>query len=182
MRTRLMLAAAAVGALTLALPAAIAAPATPVLDGKKVTKLEIKGNGGMQANADNPVPAACPAGRCIMLPFVYAPAKGVPGGVLFQLKWDNAVASDMDLYVAEVGKSGSLTEIGNCASFGPAARESYYTPAGTLKKGKTYALLIDFYRSVNDNVVGTVTMPAANPIPKTTPANVDGVADLNCTL
>ncbi len=180
MRTRLVLAAAVLGAVSLLLPSAVAAPGPAVLDGKKVKTLQIKGNGGLQANADNPVPDACPAGRCIMLPFVYQPAKGVPGGVLFTLKWDNA-PSDMDLYVAEVSKS-SFVEIGNCASLGPSPTESFYAPVGTLKKGKTYALLIDFYRSLNDNVVGTVSMPAANTVKTTVPNNVDAVADLNCTL
>ncbi len=180
MRIRLTVAAATLGALALALPSALAAPAPPTLDGKKVTKLEIKGNGGLQNNADNPAPETCEMPRCTMLPFVYNPAKGVAGNVMFTLKWDN-LASDMDLYLAEVGKSANI-DIGHCASAGASTTESFYAPVGTMKKGKTYALVIDYYRSLNDNVVGTVSMPSDNKVKTTVPANVDSLASLNCTM
>ncbi len=180
MRPRLVLAAAVLGAVSLVLPSASAAPAPPTLDGKKVTTLTVKGNGGLQVNNDNPVPDACPAGRCLQLPFVYQPAPGVDGGVMFKVTWDNA-ASDMDLYVAEVLKSG-FKEVGHCAGGTPTPGERLYVAAGTMRKGKTYALLIDVFRSVNDNVVGTVSMPAKDDIPTAVPANVENLQHVNCTL
>lgn len=181
MRARIALAAAALGALALAVPSALAAPAPPTLDGKKITKLEFKGNGGLQNNADNPAPEACEAPRCALLPFVYNPAKGVPGGVMFTITWDN-LASDMDLYLVEVGKSGNI-DIGHCASLTTTSpKESFYAPVGLMKKGKTYALAVDYYRSINDNVKGTVTMPADNSVKTTVPANVDSLGAVNCTL
>ena len=180
MRTRLVLTAAVLGAVSLLLPAATAASAPPTLDGKKVKTLEIKASGGLQNNVDNPAPETCVAPRCTMLPFVYNPAKGVAGNVMFTVTWGN-LASDMDLYLAEVGKSGN-TDIGHCASAGASTTEKFYAPVGTMKKGKTYALVIDFYRSINDNVTGTVEMPADNAVKTTVPANVDSLAALNCTM
>lgn len=181
MRTRLVLAAALLGALSMLLPSALAAPATPTLDGKKVKTLTIKGNGGLQSNVDNPAPEVCAAPRCMLLPFVYNPAKGVKGDVMFTVTWES-LAADMDLYVVEVGKSGN-TDIGHCASVTTTgAHEKYFMPAGTMKKGKTYGLAVDFYRSVNDNVVGTVEMPAANSVATSVPSNVDSIGAINCTL
>lgn len=181
MRTRLVLATAALGALALVVPAAVAAPAPVTLDGKKVKTLTLKGNGGLQNNVDNPAPEVCVAPRCALLPFVYNPAKGVKGDVMFDVKWDN-LASDMDLYVVEVGKSANV-DIAHCASVTTTgAHEKLFLAAGTLKKGKTYALAIDYYRSVNDKVVGTIEMPSADKVAKTVPANVDGFFATNCTL
>lgn len=180
MRNRLVLAAAVLGALALAAPHALAAPAPKTLDGKSVKKLTISATSNLQNNADNPAPESCVAPRCVMLPFVFAPAKGVPGNVMFTLTWGN-VASDLDLYVAEVGKNGTNIEVGNCASLG-GPQERFYAPTGTLKRGKTYALVIDFYRSINDTAKGTIEMPAADAVKKPVPANVDSVADVNCTL
>lgn len=180
MRTRLLVTAALLGAVSLGLPAAFAASPTPTLDGKKVTTLSIKATSDLQNNADNPAPETCVAPRCVMLPFVYNPAKGVKGDVMFTLNWTNP-ASDLDLYVAEVGKN-SNTKVLSCGTFTTAKnQEKIFAPVGTLKKGKTYALVIDFYRSINDTGTGTLTMPSADTTPTTVPSAAEAVK-VNCGL
>jgi hypothetical protein len=184
MRQRLVLAAASLAALALAAPAAMASP-TPVLDGKKVTKLTASFAGGLQDNdadtanlgADR---ADCKAPRCGVLKFVFKPAKGVQADALFTIKWTNP-ASDIDLYVAEVGKDGTMTGLAQCGGIGNTS-ETVFAPAGTFKVGKTYALVADFFRSVNETINGTVTMPAPAPAAPV-PAAADGlVYPINCTL
>jgi hypothetical protein len=184
MRKRLVLTAAAFAALALATPSALAAP-TPVLDGKKVTKLTKAFDAGLQdhdqdaADISGADRADCAPPRCGVLKFVYKPAKGVKADTLFNITWTNP-ASDFDLYVAEVGKSG-MSDVAHCGGVGNTT-ETVFIPAGTFKVGKTYALVADFFRSVNDTVTGTITMPAAAPAAPV-PATADGlVYPVNCTL
>lgn len=180
MRTRLLLVTAALGVLALALPSAVAAPPPPTLDGKTVKKLSITAKSDLQNNADNPVPESCVAPRCAMLPFVYNPAKGVKGDILFTLNWTSPV-SDLDLYVAEVGKS-SNTQVLSCGTFTTVKnQEKIFAPAGTLKKGKTYALVIDFYRSNSDTATGTLEMPGKDSTVTTIPSNADRLK-INCGM
>ena len=188
MRTRLVLAAAALGAIALAAPHAVAAPAPATLDGKKVTTLTQVADAPMQANdADiaggNPTASRlqCVAPRCSVLPFVYAPAKGVKADTLFTVTWTSDV-SDIDLYIAEVGKKGVKTLIGNCG--GSAGKsEKVFLPAGTLKKGKTYALIADFYRTPGEKVTSKIEMPGKDTVSKMVPAAIeDNVQKINCTL
>jgi len=182
MRTRLALATAVLGALALAAPHALAAPAPKTLDGKAVKTMSITATSDLQNNADNPVPARCDAPRCAMLPFIYSPAKGVKGDVMFTLTW-GSMTSDIDLYLAEVGKNGNNTKIANCGGAGPQAQERIFAPAGTMKRGKTYALVVDFYRSINDTAKGTIEMGVPSTQKSTVPANADSaVLPINCTL
>jgi hypothetical protein len=187
-RKRLVLTAAAFSAFALAAPGALAS-STPVLDGKKVTKLTLAASGGLQDHDDDNTQllasvdrANCAPPRCAVLKFVYKPAKGVQGDTLYTIKWTNP-ASDMDLYVAAVDKKGEMSEVGatHCGG-GAGTSEKVFVPAGTLKSGKTYALVADFFRSVNDNVTGTVEMPASD-FARPVPAQADGALyPINCTL
>ncbi|MCW2735640.1 hypothetical protein [Nocardioides sp.] len=185
MRNRLVLAAAALSALALAAPAALAGPATPTLDGKKTTKLTVSLAGGLQDNDKDAADlsgadrADCAAPRCGVLKFVFKPAAGVKADTLFNIKWTNP-ASDIDLYVAEVGKSG-MSDVAHCGGIGNTS-ETVFIPAGTFKPGKTYALVADFFRSVNETVTGTVTMPAAAPSAPVPAAADSAVYPVNCTL
>jgi hypothetical protein len=184
MRKRLILTAAAFSAVAVAMPAALAAPA-PVLDGKKVTKVTATLDGGLQdhdqdaADISGADRADCAPPRCGIITFVYKPAKGVQGDVLANVTWTNP-ASDIDLYVAEVGKSG-MSDISHCGGIGNTT-ETVFIPAGTLKPGKTYALVADFFRSVNEKVTGTVSMPASNPGGPVPAAADTLVYPVNCTL
>jgi hypothetical protein len=187
MRNRLVLAAAAFSALALAVPAALAAPATPVMDGKKVKELVLKANGGVQTHDDDNADVLgtsdrvnCAAPRCAILKFVYKPAKGVKDGLMFTATWTNP-ASDIDLYVGEVGKSGDKTEVAHCGGAATTS-ESLYVATDNLKPGKTYALVADMFRSVNEDVTAKVAF-GSDAVKKTVPAEADGlVYPVNCTL
>jgi surface antigen len=187
MRHRLVLATAALGVAAIAAPAALAAPAPPVLDGKKVTKLSLTGSGGLQDNDKDAADlsgadrADCAAPRCMKLVFVYNPAKGVKGDALFTASWSNP-ASDIDLYVASVNKDGSTSEVGgHCGGVGGVS-EKVFVPAGTLKPGKKYALVADFFRSLNETVTGTVEMPKGD-FARPVPAEADSVVyPVNCEI
>jgi len=184
MRTRLVLAATALGALALAAPSALAAPAPATLDGKKVTKLSLEATTVAQSNDSSLVASSteeriqCNAPRCSVLPFVYAPAKGAKTDTLFTVKWTSSV-SDIDLFIVEVGKN-TRTRISSCGGSGGTS-EKVFLPAGTLKKGKTYALIADFFRTTGEKVTSTVEMPGTDTVAKTVPAAAD-VAGVNCTL
>jgi hypothetical protein len=186
MRKRLVLAAAAFSAVALAVPAALAS-STPVLDGKKTTKLTLNATAPMQDNDADLVTdsathndrMACGPARCAVLPFVYKPAKGVKGDVAFTLTW-TVPASDFDLYVVSIGKDGR-TDMGHCAGSGGTSEKVFLT-ADNFKAGKTYGLLADFYRTPGEKVTGTVEMPGTNTIATTVPSAVDSIQGINCTL
>jgi hypothetical protein len=189
MRPRLVLAATALAAVGLVAPNALAAP-TPTMDGKKVKELVLKANGGANSHDTDLVTSVktpvdrynCPATRCATLKFVYKPAKGVKDGLLFSLKWTNP-ASDLDLFVGQVGKNGDVSEVAACGGAGTAS-EQVYLSAAELKPGKTYVLIADFYRSLNENVTGKVAF-GANTMKTTVPGQVDdnpiGIP-FNCSL
>ena len=183
MRSRLVLAAAALGAVSLAVPAALAGgPAT--LDGKKVTSLTQTVDAAMQANDSDlalgttEARMQCVAPRCSVLPFVYAPAKGVSADILFSVTWTSQL-SDIDLFVVEQQKSQRV-KIASCGGSGGTS-EKVFLPAGTLKKGKSYALIADFYRSTGEKVTSTITMPGKDTVATTVPAAADSLASVNCT-
>lgn len=187
MRKRLVLTAAAFSALVVAVPSALAAPA-PVLDGKKTTKLTLTAPAGAQTHDETLVTGVatgedrmqCAADRCAVLPFVYQPAKGVKGDVLFTLTWGTPGA-DFDLYAVAIEKDGSRTKLGSCGG-STGTSEKVFMTADNFKAGKTYALLADFYRTPGEKVTGTVQMPADSSIPATVPAAADEFALVNCTL
>ena len=183
MRTRLVLAAAALGALGLAASTALAGTAPATLDGKTVKSLTTTVETTAQTNdtdialSDTATRIQCAAPRCSVLPFVYAPAKGVKGDVLFSVKWSNDV-SDIDLFVVEQAKS-TRVKVASCGG-SAGTSEKIFLPAGTLKKGKSYALIADFYRTPGEKVTSTVTMPGQNTVATTVPASAD--FGVNCTL
>ncbi len=185
MRTRLALAAALLGVLALALPTALAAPAPPTLDGKKVTKLTLKADAPMQSNDASLVGDdatgydryQCEAPRCAVVPFIYKPAKGVKADIAMSLTW-TGVASDFDLYLMQIDKTGR-TKLLNCGGF-YGTSEKIFVPAGTLKSGKTYAMMVDFYRTPGEKVTAELTMPGKDTTSKAVPANVDDLTNLNC--
>jgi hypothetical protein len=192
MRARLVVAPLLVGALAVMTVGASAAPKT--LDGKKVKQLTLTASGGLQDNDSTNVTEAlttpdradCSAPRCAKLPFVWKPAKGVSGDVMFTITWSNPL-TDYDLYVAEVARDGSTStlEDQSCASSGGTSEKVFVTK-DKFKPGHTYAMVVDFYRSVNDTVHGTVQMGAKNTIPGTVPAQYDGhfpgtLVKVNCT-
>lgn len=188
MRHRLVFAAATLSAVALAAPGALAGPAPVVLDGKKVTKLTITATAGAQTHDESLVTGLatgedrmqCASARCAVLPFVYKPAKGVKGDVLFTLTWATPGA-DFDLYVVSIDKSGSRTKIASCGG-STGTSEKVFVTADAFKAGKTFALLADFYRTPGEKVTGTVQMPATNSVKTTVPAEADNVALVNCTL
>jgi hypothetical protein len=182
---RLVTALVLTGALSFSITGAQAA--TPVMDGKKVKVLTFKHSAGLQDNDKDAASlsspdyyADCAPAKCGRLPFVYKPAKGAKGGLLFSIAWGSQL-SDFDLYVVEVDKRGSSTELGHCASTGQ-PHEKYYLPSTSLKSGHTYAMVVNYFRSINDTVTGKIEMGAANTVATTVPSKVDDVEHLNCTL
>jgi hypothetical protein len=185
MRKRLVLSAALLSAAAVALPSATAAT-TPVLDGKKVKKLTLKATSTAQDNdkdlvaLNGPERVDCEKPRCVKLPFVYQPAKGVKGGLAFEISWTIPV-SDMDLYVAQLGKDGN-SQIAACGASAGTSEKVYLEP-GTLRAGKTYALIVDFYRTPGEAVTGSVTFPGKDQVKTTAPAALESAGvPINCGL
>lgn len=187
MRKRLVLTAAVLSAAAVALPSASAAT-TPVLDGRKVKSLTLKATSTLQDHDSDfvtgltggPERVDCQAPRCAKLPFVYKPAKGVRGGLAFSISW-TVPGSDMDLYVAEIGKQGN-TQIATCGASAGTSEKIYLEP-GSLRPGRTYALIVDFYRTPGEAVTGSVTFPGKNDVATDVPASIDGkVVSINCGL
>jgi len=187
MRKRLVLTAAALSALALSAPAALAGSSAATLDGKKTTKLTLVVTAPAQTHDETLVTEQvtradrlqCTAPRCSFLPFVYKPAKGVKGDVAFTVSWSGP-ASDMDLYVVQVGKTGR-SKIATCGgSIG--TTEKVFLTADNFKAGKTYGVIADFYRTTGEKVTSTVEMPGANTVKTTVPSAVDGVQAVNCNL
>lgn len=187
MKFRLAVATAVVGALALSMSGAQAA--TPVMDGKKVKVLKITANAGLQSNDKDAASTStidhsiCTPPRCAKIKFVYKPAKGAKGGLMFTMGWNNSTVSDLDLYVYSLDKRGNGTDIGHCG--GPTGKsEKVYVPANLLKSGTTYVMVMDFFRSVNESAVnGKVEMGIPSTIATTVPEKADGaVYQLNCGL
>lgn len=187
MKTRLVTATALVGAVAAFAGSASAAPA-PVLDGKKTKVLTLKATGAAQSNDTSLVTGSagldgerveCAPPRCARMDFTYKPAKGVKGDVMFEATWTNP-ASDVDLYVAALDKSGFPTQIGSCGS-SIGTSEKVFLDASSFKSGKKYALIVDFYRTANEAVTATATMPGTNTIGTTVPAAADDALLLNCS-
>lgn len=187
MRHRLVLSAAVLAAAAVAAPAAFAGTAPATLDGRKVKKLTLTATTTAQSNdaalvtdeVDGTDRMACSAPRCAVLPFVYKPAKGVKGDVMFTLTWGTP-GSDFDLYVVSIDKNGDRSQLAQCG--GSAGQsEKVFLPSDSFKPGKTYGLLADFYRTPGEQVTGTVEMPGTNTIKTTVPAAADELALVNCT-
>ena len=191
MKIRLISVGAVSLALALTVTSAQAAP--PTLDGKKVKTLSLTTAAGLQDHdadlvtdtAKNPTGggpdrAICQAPRCSALTFVYKPAKGVPAGpVGFRIAWGTP-GDDFDLYVAEVTR-GERSTLAKCGASGGTS-ETVIVPAGTLRAGRTYALVADHYRSANDTVTATVSFPNTFSTKTTVPAAVDAFGPVNCGM
>jgi hypothetical protein len=160
----------------------------PVLDGKRVKVLSFTGSGGVadhdtdQATQLTKAPdrAQCDAPRCASMVFVYKPAKGVNADTAYTLHWTNPL-SDFDLYIAEVAKDGSRSTVAKCGA-GAGTSEKVFVPAGTLRSGHRYAIVVDFYRSVSETMTAKVEMPGTNSIVSTAPGAVDKLEPINCGL
>lgn len=201
MKTRVLVCSAMAAGLFAGVSGAEAAPKT--LDGTKTKKLTLTANGGAQDNdgwtaydavaiADegvaNQLPAPlkrveaeqCTPPTCAVLEFVYRPAKGVKGGLMFTANWTNP-ASDIDLYVVQIDKKGGRTEVGSCGGFGSASEKVYLAP-NELKAGRKYALVMLFFRSLNETATGTVEINVPSTIGNT--VNLPGLGDpaVNCTM
>lgn len=201
MRTRLVLVPAVLAGLVLSLSGAEAA--TKTMDGKKVRSLTITANGGGQANdawlaydvvgtADEDLandlpeqvrrvqPEDCTKPPlCANLDFVYKPAKGIKGGLMFTTTWTNP-GSDIDIAVVQYEKDGSRTKVASCGGFGSPSEKIYLAPSD-LKPGRKYALVIQFFRSLNETVTGKVEINVPSAVKST--VNLPGLGDpgVNCT-
>ena len=189
MNVRLLAVAAVVSGLVLSTAGAQAAPRT--LDGRTVKTLTMTANGGLQSNdkdqaqlLDAPDRADCAPPRCSRLPFVYKPARGVRGDLMFTVTWTNR-ASDIDLYVGEVNRDGSTTTVDSCGGVGTTS-EKVFVPAGSLRPGRTYVLVVDWFRSINETATAKVQIGVPSTIKTTVPTRYDGQAPgtlfkVNCT-
>jgi len=182
-KLRLVTALVLAGGLLLSVSGAEAA--TPVMDGKKVKVLKITGTSGVEEHdvdltGTGPDPIDCGKPRCLRLQFVYKPAKGIKGGLMFTAKWSTP-GTDIDLFVGEVGKNGRATRIAACASTGPPSEKLFLAPSA-LRSGRTYVMVLDFFRAVNEKVTGTVEMTSKSTVAITMPAKAESVKKVNCTL
>lgn len=178
MKFRLALSVTVVAALFLSLSGAQAAP--PVMDGKRIKVIsKTVAPGPRQAvSADE---LSCKAPDCLVIPFVYAPAKGIKGGLMFTVTWTNPV-SDMDLYVIEVdSKTKKETVVGSCGT-GPSAVEKVYLSPKQARPGKTYRMVVKFFLSANETVNAKVEINVPNRIPNTVPSQVEARHATNCGL
>jgi len=160
---RRLYAVVAVAALGFALPSHAEAP--KVLDGKKVTKLEVKSNGGNQQHdvesaatgfgllgSSSPYKCVAPT-ACLRYDFVFKP-DGITGNVVFRTAWVNR-QSDMDLYVYD--KAGK--EVAHCGA-GVGVGEAVSIAGDKLVSGDKYTVIVNYYRSFGDDVTTTVEFPA----------------------
>lgn len=190
MRARL---AIALGAAALAATAAVpsqAAAKPPTLDGKKVKKITKTVSPETQDHDDDQVTSLvaevqdksspsrtdCKMPRCYRLDFVFSPAKGVKGKVLFKVSWTNP-ASDVDLFVSDERKA-SLESCGG----GTGTSETIVMNSTRFRPGKRYTLVADFYRTIADTVTMTVEFPTSVTIKQTVPDTAELVYPVNCTL
>lgn len=83
------------------------------------------------------------------------------------------------LYVVS-GKDGR-TDMGHCGgSIGTS--EKIFLTADNFKPGKTYGLLVDFYRTPGEKITATVEMPGTDTVATTVPSTVDSLQPVNCNL
>jgi hypothetical protein len=179
-KPRLVTAAALTAGLLLSVSGAEAA--TPTMDGKVVKVLKISAQPGLQENTANAEDREYCTIHCGRLPFVYKPAKGVKGGLMFTVTWTNPV-SDADLSVVEAGPNKTWKTIGGCAGIGNTL-EKVYVPPAALRPGKTYAMIIYYFHSINETFNGKVEINVPSTIPTTVPKKADdnGASPMNCTL
>ncbi len=173
MRRRLY-AVVAVAALGLALPSHAEEPKK--LDGDKNKKIEVKATAGQQLHDDELITeagpgAACGPERCLKVPFKFDPVAGATGDVVFHITWGQT-GTDMDLSVVDAAGK----DIATCGMF-YGSGEITKVPSADLKKGETYTLIADFYRTAGDEVTATVEFPGSYTDSGTTPFDF-----VNCGL
>ena len=135
--------------------------ATPVLDGKKKTKVvSISQTPSLASNfvPGDPTPAQVVGCKektqCDRLNFVYAPAKGVKGDMTLFTKWYFPSTTDVDLYLL----AGSNI-IASCT--GNLGNERYIQIAAkTLKPGKVYTAIAYTTRSTGEGLTLEAAMPS----------------------
>jgi hypothetical protein len=180
-KVRLALATALAGGLLVSMSGAQAGP--PVMDGKKVKVLNKSAVGPATTQhlaAFDEVTCEDPT-KCLTLPFVYKPAKGVKGDLMFTATWTNP-AADFDLYVIEVDpKKKTETMIAQCAT-APFTKERVFISAKDLRPGRIYRMVVGFYLPLGDTVKTSVQIGVPNTIPTTVPAAVDAENATNCAL
>ena len=159
------------------------AAAAPVLDGKRVKVVTrtvtapAQQHDAENAALDLPDRLACAMPRCYRLDFVYAPAKGVTGDVLFAVRWASP-AADVDLYVA----TWKNTEVAHCGAVAGTG-ELLVLPAARFKPGRRYTLVADFFRAPSaEQVTARVELPATRAQGRTVPSNADTTRPPNCAL
>lgn len=185
MKLRLVTILTLIGALFLSISGAQAG--TPTMDGKKVKVLKFSGSGGTQdhdqdaASTSAPDRSQCEPARCIKVKFVYKPAKGAKGGLMITANWGKPVLSDYDLYLFELDMRGNGTDVGHCGGLGLNHEKVYAAPA-QLHSGRTYLVVLDYFRSIADSVTGTIEMGANSTIGTTVPTKAEVVYPINCTL
>ena len=186
MKLRLLTATAVAGVCALTLSSAQAA--TPVLDGKKVKALTAETTPAAQDNDTVLVDdlngverVSCAPPKCSRLPFVFKPAKGVKGSLAFTITW-SLPGEDYDLYVAEIAKDGTATQLATCGATAGTS-EKVELPMDAFKPGKTYALITyNFRSSGTSKVTSKVSFPGSAPVKETVPAAVNDLVFVNCGL
>jgi hypothetical protein len=181
MKIRLVLAAALAGGLLASISGAEAA--TKVIDGKKVKVLTMKNAPGtvqdQQEYLDYDSTLCNDKVLCPKLTFVYKPATGVKGGLLFTTTWSNQL-TDIDIQVVQYDSRNNGTVVGSCggSSF---TSEKIYLASSELKKGANYALVVHMFRTVAETAVTSkVQIGVKSTIPTTVPEAAD--LGINCTL
>ncbi|MFN2540128.1 MAG: hypothetical protein ABR549_18525 [Mycobacteriales bacterium] len=187
MSIRRVLAIAVLGSVALANAGAQAA-GPPTLDGKKTKTLSATFSPKAQDNdkdffGTSSDRTECSPDRCGRLPFVFKPAKGMKGNIAFTVTW-SVPGEDFDLYVAQIAKDGSYSELTSCGA-GAGTSEKVLLSSRDLTSGRKYALVVDFYRATGaGKVTGTVSFPGTGNIKTTVPAAAETAAGtkVNCGL
>lgn len=185
MKVRLITAITLAAALLLGMSGAQAGP--PTMDGKKVKVLTLHKDAGTQdhdqefaSTTPTDYSQCSPDSKCAKLSFVYKPAKGTPGGLMITAAWGKPVLTDFDLYAYEMDKRGNGTDVGHCGGSGGNS-EKVYLDRGLLHSGKTYMVVVNFFRSVQDAVDLKVEIGVPSSVKTIAPAATDTL-HVNCTL
>ena len=179
MRTRLFAVAAAALAL---LPFASSDAGGPVLDGQKRKTITWTGTMTPQQSVQTVSgydPTTCTPTDCAVKGFVFKPAKGVTGNLLFAIKWTVPV-EDVDLFV--IDSKGAV--VAQCAGFGGNG-EALVVPMEDLKSGKSYTAVAHYFISAQDTLNGIIEFPtafASKPPPSVDPTVDAAVAQQQCAL
>lgn len=181
MKLRLAIAAALAAGLALSVSGAQAA--TPVMDGKRVKTLTMKNAPGTKQHQEAFLSYDATTCRdkvlCPKLTFLYNPARGAKGGLMFTTTWTNP-ASDIDISVVQYDRRGNGTVVGSCGGFGNTT-EKVYLSSRELKKGTKYALVVHMFRAVEEkSIISKVQMGVRSTVKTTVPDDADFA--INCTL